>query len=113
MADEPPPIVPPPAPEVPDTVLETVASCCTVTVVRYELYPADEPTCHVVGFAVKCNDNGKIFHSGTQLPLAETLGLEDLAILHKGWHKLFPDIQAWFTTACGSAIVVGSTYTPL
>lgn len=62
---------------------------------RYELYPADEPTCYVVGFSITHKTNNKSMYQDTQVPLTDVSGKTDEEITDMGWLVLKESFKTW------------------
>lgn len=58
-----------------------------ITVVKFTLYPKDNPTGYAVGFNIN-TVNGRSFYRDTLVPLEQASGLEDDDIVEEAWSAL-------------------------
>ena len=83
-----------------------------IKIVRFELYPKEQPTCYCVGFSVTCN-NQHIYRD-TQVPLetAAQCGCEN-DIAQKAYHSLKDSLETWIRQAATKPAILGQTFTPM
>jgi hypothetical protein len=97
-------------PATPTIDLSTFTTNFDTKVSRFELYPADEPTCYVVGFSVTHKTNNKSMYQDTQVLLADISGKTDDEIIEIGWVALKESFKTWAATVVNKP--QNSTYTP-
>ena len=104
----PPPVAaasPPPVTAAPTGPIDltTFVSHFTTSLTRYELYPADQPSCYVVGFVSTYNQDAKrTFYKDTQIPLADAAGLAESDIINAGWLAVKDGVSAWAQSVISS-----------
>jgi hypothetical protein len=81
-------------------------------VVRYELYPKDDPTCYCVGFRVACSRTQKEMYVDTQVPLNEASGLSEHAVATKAYTNVKDQIEAWKCSLEERPSILGRTFVP-
>jgi hypothetical protein len=81
-----------------------------IKVARYELYPADVPTCYCVGFAITAN--GRSSYIDTQVPLGSTTNKTDEDIVALAYQQVGTNIQNWITATNAKPSVLGTVFTP-
>ena len=82
-----------------------------IRVVRFEIYPKDEPTCYCVGFSVTCNN--RHIYRDTQVPLdqAAECGCET-EIAQKAYDTLKESLATWIQQAAQKPSILGQTFVP-
>jgi hypothetical protein len=84
----------------------------SVTVSRYELYPAEEPTCYCVGFVIKHKTKLNSRYIDTQVTLADTNNKTEDEIVQLAWAMVRDGILSWATSVHNKPTIIGSVITP-
>jgi hypothetical protein len=82
-----------------------------IRVVRFELYPRDEPTCYCVGFEGK-TVSGRQHYVDTQVPLADAKGLDEEAIAALAWENVKEAFTAQMEALAAKASILGTVFIP-
>jgi hypothetical protein len=82
-----------------------------IRVVRFELYPRDEPTCYCVGFEGK-TVSGRQHYVDTQVPLADAKGLDEEAIAALAWENVKEAFTAQMEALAVKPSILGAVFTP-
>lgn len=87
----------------------------SVKVVRYDLYPADSPTCYCTGFQITNNNNNRTMYVDTQIPLTDLTPetSDDNSIVQMGWNQVKDQVMAWATSIQNTSGVINSTFNPI
>ena len=80
-----------------------------LTVVRYEVYPRDNPSSFCIGFSIRHAHNNKTMYKDCLVPLSDNPS-ED--VLNEAWLAIKPCVEAWYDTVKDMALVVGSVFVP-
>lgn len=93
--------------------LSIFTSNYTVTISRFEVYPADDPECWCIGYNVEHNTNHKAMYIDTQVTVdtfAVTQAEEDL--LNQAWEQVKENIGRWAEYNIGYSELLNTVYTP-
>lgn len=82
-----------------------------IKVVRFELYPAEQPTCYCVGFSETYRNRTK--YGDCQVPLSDASGKTDDEIAQLAWENIKESFQFWRDSVANVAPILGSAFTPL
>ena len=82
-----------------------------IRVVRFELYPKDEPTCYCVGFSVTCNNQHIYRDTQVSLDQAALCGCET-EIAQNAYDTLKDSLESWIQQASAKPAILGSTFVP-
>jgi hypothetical protein len=82
-----------------------------IKIVRFELYPRDEPTCYCVGFEGKAA-NGRLHYVDTQVLLTDAGGLDDDGIVAKAWENVASGFEAHMAVLAAKSLIIGSVFIP-
>jgi hypothetical protein len=82
-----------------------------IKIARYELYPADEPICYCVGFAVTVN--GRSFYRDTQVPLDQVTGKSEEEIVTLAYDQLQGDITMQIAALEAKPPILGKIWEPI
>jgi len=82
-----------------------------IKVVRYDLYPEEEPTCYCVGFSVTCNN--QTMYRDTQVPLEDASGKTETEVAQLAYASLRDSIDTWAASASEKSGLLGQTFVPL
>jgi hypothetical protein len=82
----------------------------TVKVNRFELYPADEPTCYAVGFTGTC-DNGRSNYQDTQVSLKDSTGKTNDEIVKLAWDNLKDGFVQTMNALDAKSSLIGTVFT--
>ena len=85
-----------------------------LTVVRYEVYPADEPTAWCVGFSIRHTRTGKLAYRDCLLPFDQIAqsSAEDV-VLDTAWHAVRTSTEQWYNSVKDTPVVIGSVFSPV
>lgn len=78
--------------------LETFNNNFTTKVVRYEAYPAQDPTCYVVGFSVLHVATSKSMYIDCQVPFESPSLPQDFDsddVVKAAWESLYESVKDW------------------
>lgn len=81
-----------------------------ITVVRYDMYPADQPTAWCVGFVIRHVAGDKTIYRDCLVPLSE--GAADGQVLTDAWNALRPGVQEWYDAIKDRPVIVGTVFVP-
>lgn len=84
----------------------------TVKVMRYELYPADSPTCYCTGFEITNKNNGKSMYIDCQVSLQESSNNDENVIVQMGWSKVSDQVLSWATQIKNQPTVINQVFSP-
>lgn len=82
-----------------------------IEIVKFFLYPKDEPTGYAVGFNITTN-NDRTFYTDTIIPLASCTGLDDTGIADLAWEELEPQVNAKVAELELLSPIIGGEWTP-
>lgn len=82
----------------------------TVTIVRFELYPAQEPTSWCVGYTVKNNDNQYSMYIDTNVAIDSSKTNED--VLHAAWENVKTAVTNWACSVHCKSSLLNTRFTP-
>lgn len=81
---------------------------CTITVVRYEFYPPEQPTGVCVGFAIECQ--GRNLYKDTIVPLADIQGKSSEEVAAAAWPVVRPIVEEWVAGIEARPAVLGAPF---
>lgn len=84
-----------------------------IRVVRYEQYPADEPTSFAVGFTVSIPANNKSIYRDTCVPFSQATDKSDSEIVALAWEDVKQTVGEWYESHKSASALVGSIFTPV
>ena len=67
--------------------------CYEVVIVRFELYPAEEPSSWCVGYNIKNKNNQYSMFVDTTVPIDASKSNED--VLHDAWDQVKSNVTCW------------------
>jgi len=82
--------------------------CFDVTIVRFELYPAEEPSSWCVGYSIKNKNNHYSMYVDTTVP--KELSNDDA--LHQSWENVKENIKNWAHSVHCKSSLLNSKYCP-
>lgn len=82
----------------------------TVKIVRYELYPVNEPTSWCVGYSIVNNNNSYTMYVDTTVPLDKMKTNED--VLNDAWENVKSQVTAWVKTVQCKSSLLNCEYKP-
>jgi len=80
------------------------------TIVRYEIYPASEPTSYVVGFNVVHNNNKLSYYIDTLVDI--NCSKCEKQICKLAWEKVKDIVFSWCEEACTKRSLLNSVFVP-
>ena len=83
-----------------------------IKVVRFEQYPAEEPTSFAVGFTVNMKQNGKSIYRDAAVPFSLTKNKTDSEIVALAWADVKEGVTAWYDANKTASTIVGSLFMP-
>lgn len=88
------------------------ADACTIRVVRFELYPADDPDSYAVGFNVVCTANHRSVYRDTTVTIVAADAMTNEEIVAHAWTQVKDSVEAWYTSVASKSSLIGTTFVP-
>jgi len=83
-----------------------------ITIVRYELYPREEPTCYCVGFSATCPRSGRSMYRDTQVPLDTANTMTETEVAQEAYTAVKDSFDSWMCDIASKPSILGSQFVP-
>lgn len=84
-----------------------------ITIVRYELYPKDDPTCYCVGFSIACPRSGRSMYRDTQVPLETANTMTETEVAQEAYTHVKESFDQWMCDVASKPSLLGSQFVPV
>ena len=85
----------------------------SVTIARFDQYPADAPTNFAVGFSIVHAATGRAIYMDALVPFAGIVDMTDqTGIAAQAWAQISSAVQTWVTQCDSLSGIVGTPFVP-
>ena len=84
--------------------------CTAIKVVRFDLYPSNNPKYQVVAFDVRCTINDRRKYVETRIDIEDAKHMDETEVTTLAWKRVKDEVVKWFDEHATSNPMVGSSF---